>query len=81
MKRFTIFLAVLIILAASRAGAKATRTLMHTFQDGSVIVLVAIVDKAPAPRGVVRSSDPARQRTFSVSRQQFEQMWRTLESL
>ena len=81
MKRLTLFLSVLTILAASRADAKPTRTLMHTFQDGSAIIFVAIVDKTPAPQGVVKSSDPARQRTFSVSRQQFEQMWRTLESL
>ncbi len=81
MKRFTIFLSVLSILAVGRADAKPTRTLMHTFQDGAAIIFVAIVDKTPAPQGVVRSSDPARQRTFSVSRQQFEQMWRTLESL
>jgi hypothetical protein len=81
MKRLTFFLSVLTILAPSRADAKPIRTLMHTFQDGPAIIFVAIVDKTPAAQGVVRSSDPARQRTFSVSRQQFEQMWRTLESL
>jgi hypothetical protein len=76
-----IFIAVLSILAASSAFAqKPTRTLMHTFQDGRTIIFVAVVDQTTAPRGVVRSSDPARQRTFTVSHQQFEQMWRTLES-
>jgi len=82
MKRFAIFLGVLSILVAGSADAKKpTRMLMHTFQDGSAIIFVAIVDETTAPQGVVRSSDPARQRTFSVSRQQFEQMWRTLESV
>jgi hypothetical protein len=73
---------VLSILAASSAYAKKpTRVLMHTFQDGSAIIIVAIVDQPTAPQGIVRSSDPARQRKFIVARQQFEQMWRTLESV
>ena len=55
--------------------------LMHTFQDRSAIIFVAIVDQTPAPQGVVRASDPSRQRTFSVSHQQFEQMWRTLKAV
>jgi hypothetical protein len=82
MKCLAISLGVLGILAATAADAKnPTRALMHTFQDGPTIIFVAIVDHAPAPQGVVKSSDPARRRTFSVSRQQFEQMWRTLESV
>jgi hypothetical protein len=82
MQRLLIFLGVLSILIASRANAnEPTRMLMHTFQDGSAIIFVAIVDQTPAPRGVVRASVPSRQRTFTISHQQFEQMWRTLESV
>ena len=82
MKPLAIFFALLSMVVATTADAKEpTRALMHTFQDGSALIVVAIVDHAPAPQGVVKSADPARQRTFSVSRQQFEQMWRTLESL
>jgi hypothetical protein len=82
MKRLAIFLGLLGILGANSTDAKKPdRMLMHTFQDGSAIIFVAIIDQTPAPQGVVRSNDPARRRIFSVSRQQFEQMWRTLESL
>jgi hypothetical protein len=82
MQRLFIFLAVLSILASSSAATKKpTRMLMHTFQDGPAIIFVAIVDQTSAPQGMVRASDPRRRRTFTVSHQQFEQMWRTLESL
>jgi hypothetical protein len=76
-----IFLAVLSILAASSTYAqKPTRMLMHTFQNGRALVFVAVIDESPVPRGLVRRADSAGQRTFTVSHQQFEQMWRTLQS-
>jgi hypothetical protein len=81
MKFRFIFLSVLGIMEASAGAKKPARMLMHTFQDGSAIIFVAIVDDTPAARGVVRASDPSRQRTFTVSRQHFDEMWRTLESV
>src|SRR6266478_8886765 len=57
------------------------RTLMHTFQEGSRIVYVTIVDRPPAPVGLVSSEDPSRkERWFMISRPQFDKMWSKLLS-
>ena len=78
-----IVLAMLALLAFGftvRAQA-ATRMLMYTFQDGSVLIQVGFIDTPRAPRGfVLCPSSPKRQKMFSVSRQQFEQTWRALHS-
>ena len=70
-----------VVLGSTTLAQKTTRMLMHTFQDGSTLIHVAVVDMSPTARGVITSPNaPARQRVFTVSHQQFEQMWRTLQS-
>lgn len=73
-------LALLVIDFTARAQA-ATRILMYTFQDGPALIQVGLIDTPPAPRGfVICPSSPKRQKMFSVSRQEFEQTWRSLHS-
>jgi hypothetical protein len=55
--------------------------MMHSFQEGSNVVFVAIADSPSGPKGLVSSHNPARkERSFTVSRGQFEKMWSTLMS-
>jgi hypothetical protein len=65
-------------IARAQAGE---RTLMHTFQEGSRIVYVTIVDRSSGPLGLVSSEDPSsKERWFTISRSQFNDMRRTLMS-
>ena len=48
-------------IAHAQAGE---RTLMHTFQEGSRIVYVTIVDRSSGPLGLVSSEDPSRKETL-----------------
>lgn len=77
--------ALTVVVAASLmrvAHAESNeRTLLHAFQEDSRIVYVTIVDRSPAPVGLVTSQDKSRQeRWFMVSRAQFDKMWSTLMS-
>ncbi len=76
-------IAVIAAICLSRIVHAEThqRTLMHAFQEGSRIVYVTIVDRPPAPVGLVSSEDPSRkERWFMVSRSRFNEMWSTLMS-
>jgi hypothetical protein len=54
---------------------------MHTFQEGSNIVFVAVADSPTGPRGLVTSPDHSRkEHSFTVSDAEFEKMWTTLMS-
>jgi hypothetical protein len=78
-----IVLAVVTATSLSRvAHAQGNeRTLLHAFQEDSRVVYVTIVDRPPAPVGLVTSQDKSRQeRWFMVSRAQFDKMWSTLMS-
>jgi hypothetical protein len=68
--------------SATRVQAQTgNRMLMHTFEDGSDLVFVAIVDSPAGPQGIVTSRNPARNdRHFTVSQEQFEEMWSILMS-
>jgi hypothetical protein len=73
-------LALLVIGITARAE-NSTRMLMYTFQDGAALIHVGLIDTPPAPRGFVACpTSPRRQKAFSVSRHQFEQAWRALQS-
>ncbi len=68
------------LLPVTRAQSS-ERTLLHAFQEDSRIVYVTIVDRLPAPVGLVASEDKSRQeRWFMISRAQFDKMWSTLMS-
>lgn len=55
--------------------------LMYTFQEGSTLIQVGLIDTPAAPRGfVLCPTSPRRQKGFRVSRPQFEQAWRALQS-
>ena len=76
-------LALLVAMGLSRiADAQGNeRTLMHTFQEGSRVVYVTIVDRAPESVGLISLEDQSRkERWFMVSRPQFDKMWSTLRS-
>jgi hypothetical protein len=76
-------LAVVIATSVLRvAHAKSNeRTLLHAFQENSRIVYVTIVDRQPAPVGLVTSQDKSRrERWFMISRAEFDKMWSTLMS-
>jgi hypothetical protein len=54
---------------------------MYSFQDSGVIINVGLIDSPRVPRGFVACPmSPRRQKGFTVSRQQFEQAWRKLQS-
>lgn len=76
-----IFCLCLGLLFATGALANAqTRMVMYTIQNRGVFIFVAVIDESPAPRGVISRTDSARRGRFTVSRQEFEQIWRTLQS-
>jgi hypothetical protein len=81
MKRLLLF-AIFAISVPRLALAQANdRTLMHTFQQGSRVVYVAIVDLPSGPQGLVTSKDRSRRdQPFTVSQAQFDKMWSTLLS-
>jgi hypothetical protein len=73
--------AVIIAISLCRVARAQSdeRTVMHVFQEDSRIVYVTIVDRPPAPVGLVTSEDKSRQeRWFTVSPSQFDKMWSTL---
>lgn len=73
-------LALLVFGVTARAQTP-TRALMYTFQDGSAVILVGLIETPPAARGFMTSpTSPGRKKAFKVTRQQFEQAWRTLHS-
>lgn len=73
-------LALLLIGNTPRAQ-NFSRTLMYTFQDGSTLLNVGLIDTRPTARGfVLCPSAPKRQKGFKLSTQQFEQAWRAFES-
>jgi hypothetical protein len=58
-----------------------TRMVMHTFQDGSTLLIVGYIDSPRAPRGfVLCPTSPKRQKGFRITQAQFEQAWRALHS-
>ena len=74
-----------LVFATGALANAQTRMVMHTFQNGRALIFVAVIDRSPAPHGVVRiyASGPQGSFTssqFTVSHQQFEQMWTTLQS-
>lgn len=76
-------LVVLVLLIAGIPARADYSTVMFTyaFQDGGVAVNVGLIDTRPVPRGfVVCPASPKRQKTFKISRQQFDQIWRTWQS-
>jgi len=76
-------LVVLVLLVAGipARGEYSTRMLTYTFQDGAVAVHVGLIDTRPLPRGfVVCPASPKRQKTFKITREQFEQIWRAWQS-
>ncbi|HYJ06691.1 MAG TPA: hypothetical protein VEX43_16265 [Chthoniobacterales bacterium] len=72
-------LALLVIGFTARAQA-ATRMLMYTFQDGPALRCVGIVDTSPARGFVISPTSSIPQKAFRITRQQFEQTWRSLHS-
>jgi hypothetical protein len=82
MTRIPFIVALVLALFLSRGSAQAgDRTLMHTFQEDSRIVYIAIVNLPSGPQGLVTSEDPSRkERSFTVSQAQFDKMWSTLMS-
>ncbi len=82
MPRLLVLAVVVAMSLSSVAHAQSNqRTLMHTFQEGSRIVYVTIVDRPPTPVGLVSSEDRSRkERWFMVSRSEFDKLWSTLLS-
>lgn len=79
--RSVVALVALLVLATTAHAQNASRMVMYTFQDGSTLLQVGFIDSPVAPRGfVLCPTSPRRQKGFRVSRQQFEQTWRTLHS-
>ena len=80
--RLLIIVACWFALVLSGGGVQAQagyRMIMHTFQEGSNIVLVAIAESPTGPRGLVTSPDHSRkERPFTVSNAEFGKMWSTL---
>jgi hypothetical protein len=73
-------LALLVVAVTARAQTP-TRTLMYTFQDDSAVILVGLIETPPTARGFMTSpTSPGRKKAFKVTRQEFEQAWRTLHS-
>ena len=73
-------LALLVVGITARAQ-NSTRMLMYTFQDGTNLIQVGLIDTPAAPRGfVLCPTSPRRQKGVRVSRQQFDQAWRALQS-
>lgn len=71
----------LLVIGSTTRAQNATRMLMYTFQEDSTLIQVGLIDTPAAPRGfVVCPTSPKRQKGFRVSRQQFEQPWRALQS-
>jgi hypothetical protein len=68
--------------SATRVQAQAgNRMLMHSFEDDADLVFVAIVDSAAGPEGIVTSRNSVRkERHFTISQEQFEEMWSILMS-
>ena len=79
--RTLVAILALVVAGVSARAEKPTRMLMYTFQDGPVLIHVGMIDTPGAPRGFVACpTTPRRQKAFSVSRQQFDQAWRALQS-
>lgn len=79
-RAFLAVLALVFVGITARAQGP-TRVLMYTFQDGSTLISVGLIDTPRAPRGfVLCPTSPKRQKGFKISGQQFEQAWRTLHS-
>jgi hypothetical protein len=78
-----IVLAMLALLAfgVTARAQSPTRVLMYTFQDGSAVMLVGLIETPPTARGFMTSAtSPGRKKAFKVTRQQFEQAWLALHS-
>jgi hypothetical protein len=82
--RVIIVAAFWFALVLSEVGAQAQagyRMIMHTFQQDSNVVFVAVADSPSGPRGIVTSPDSAqKKRYFTVTNAEFEKMWSTLMS-
>jgi hypothetical protein len=72
---------LLVSLKTPLDAQAGNRTLMHTFEEDSRVIAVAISDLPAGPQGVVMSeSSASEKRFFAVSKAQFESMWTTLMS-
>jgi hypothetical protein len=71
----------LVFVGITARAQDSTRMLMYTFQDGTALIHVGFIDTPRAPRGfVLCPTSPRRQKGFSISHQQFEQVWLALHS-
>ena len=83
-KRISVIVACWFALVLSEVSVPAQteyRLIMHTFQQGSNIMFVAVSESPTGPRGLVRAPNYSRgERAFTVSDAEFDKMWATAMS-
>jgi len=82
--RISVIVACWFALVLSEVSVPAQteyRLIMHTFQEGSNIVFVAVSESPTGPRGLVRGPNYSRRElAFTVSGAEFDKMWATVMS-
>jgi hypothetical protein len=78
--RIVVALLALLVSGITAQAENSERMIIYAFQDGPTLLYVGLVDSSPARGFVLRQTSSQPEKAFRFTRQQFEQIWRRLNS-